>query len=85
MPRLRNLINREVRRTRNIRASIMVQDRTLAECRVMDISHGGAKISTTSPSVVPDRFELAFAEGDQTRSCDVIWRHGKICGVKFAS
>jgi hypothetical protein len=36
-------------------------------------------------SVVPDRFELAFAEGDQTRSCEVIWRHGKICGVKFAS
>jgi hypothetical protein len=85
MPRLRNLIKRQVRRTRNIQASIRIQGRTLAECRVMDISHGGAKISTTSPSVVPDRFELAFAEGDQTRNCDVIWRHGKICGVKFAS
>ena len=85
MPRLRNLINRQVRRTRNIQASIRIQGRTLAEWRVMDISHGGAKISTTSPSVVPDRFELAFAEGDQTRNCEVIWRHGKICGVKFAS
>src|ERR1700675_3821804 len=74
MPRLRNLINREVRRTRNIQASIRVQDRTLTECRVMDNSHGGANISTT---VVPDRFELAFAEGGQTRSCEVIWRHGK--------
>jgi hypothetical protein len=65
MPRLRNLINREVRRTRNIWALIKVKDRTLAECRVMDISHGGAKISTASPSLVPDRFELAFAEGEQ--------------------
>jgi hypothetical protein len=31
------------------------------------------------------KVELAFAEGEQTRSCEVIWRHGKICGVKFAS
>jgi hypothetical protein len=54
MPRLRNLIiNREVRRTRNIQASIMVQDRTLAECRVMDISHGGAKISTSALRLSP--------------------------------
>ena len=84
MPKPINDYEREVRRTRNIQASIKVQDRTLAECRVMDISHGGAKISTTGPSLVPDRFELAFAEGDQIRSCEVIWRHGKICGVKFA-
>jgi hypothetical protein len=50
----------------------------------MDISSGGAKIATTTDSLVPDRFELAFTEGGQTRSCEVIWRHGKIIGVKFA-
>jgi PilZ domain len=84
MPKPINHFKREVRRARHIWASIKVQDRTLAECQVMDISHGGAKISTANPSLVPDRFELAFVEGDQTRSCEVIWRHGKICGVKFA-
>jgi hypothetical protein len=84
MPRLRNLINREVRRTRHISASIKAQNRTLAECDVMDISNGGAKIATSIPSLVPDHFELAFAEGAQTRNCEVIWRHGRICGVKFA-
>jgi hypothetical protein len=38
MPGLRNLISREVRRTRHISASIKAQNRTLAECDVMDIS-----------------------------------------------
>jgi hypothetical protein len=75
-----NHIEREVRRARRIWAWIRVQDRTIAECQVMDISSGGAKIATTTSALVPDRFELAFAEGGQTRSCEVIWRHGRICG-----
>jgi hypothetical protein len=51
----------------------------------MDMSHNGAKIVAATSSLVPDRFELAFAEGGQTRSCEIMWRHGKIFGVKFAS
>lgn len=35
------------------------------------------------PSAVPDRFELAFFQGDQKRSCEVIWRRAKMLGVKF--
>jgi hypothetical protein len=85
MPKPINHIKREVRRARRLWAWIKVQDRTIAECHVMDISNNGAKIATTTPSLVPDRFDLAFAEGGQTRSCEVIWRHGRICGVKFAS
>jgi hypothetical protein len=69
------LIKREVRRARRIWAWI----------RVQNISSGGAKIAKTTSALVPDRFDLAFAEGGQTRSCEVIWRHGRICGVKFAS
>jgi PilZ domain len=51
----------------------------------MDISKGGAKVATTTAAPLPDRFELSFSQGEQNRSCDVIWRHGRICGVKFAS
>jgi len=76
---------REVRRARRLWAWIKVQDRTLAECSVMDISSGGAKIATTTSSLIPDRFELAFAQGGETRGCEVIWRHGRICGIKFVS
>jgi hypothetical protein len=85
MPKPINHIKRDVRRARRLWAWIKVQDRTIAECHVMDMSHNGAKIVAATSSLVPDRFELAFAEGGQTRSCEIMWRHGKIFGVKFAS
>jgi hypothetical protein len=84
MPKPITHIKREVRRARRIWAWIRVQDRTIGECHVMDISKNGAKIVAVTTSLVPDRFELAFAEGGQARNCEVIWRHGKIFGIKFA-
>jgi hypothetical protein len=55
-----------------------------AECEIMDLSHHGAKIVVGQTFAVPDRFELAFVQGDQKRrACEVIWRRGKIFGIKF--
>jgi hypothetical protein len=65
-------------------AWIMLQGRASNECQVMDVSKTGAKIIASTPSTVPDRFQLAFFQGQQARSCEVIWRHGKVLGVKFA-
>jgi hypothetical protein len=75
---------REVRRVRHLSAWITVQGGAARECQVMDISKNGAKIVAEIPSVVPDRFQLAFSQGGQMRSCEVIWRHGRVLGVKFA-
>jgi hypothetical protein len=50
----------------------------------ISISNNGAKIVAATASVVPDRFQLAFFQGGRTRTCEVIWRHGKVLGVKFA-
>jgi PilZ domain len=75
---------REVRRVRHLSAWITVQSRAISECQVMDISSNGAKIVAAMSSSIPDRFQLAFSQGDQTRNCEVIWRHGKVLGVKFA-
>jgi hypothetical protein len=83
MPKPTKYFEREVRRARHLSAWIKVQDRAVAECEVMDISSNGAKIVATMPAGVPDRFQLAFFTGDQTRSCEVIWRHGKVLGIKF--
>jgi PilZ domain len=74
---------REVRRVRHVSAWIKVQDRAMAECRVLDISKDGAKIVAADPSSVPDLFQLAFFHGDKTKCCKVIWRQGKLLGVKF--
>jgi hypothetical protein len=84
MPKPIKHFEREVRRARHLSAWIKVKDRAIAECQVMDISNNGAKIIAAPASAVPDHFQLAFFQGDQTRTCEVIWRHGKVLGVKFA-
>jgi hypothetical protein len=74
---------REVRRSRHLSASINVEGRAHCECQVLDISTHGAKVVAGTPSAVPDRFELAFFEGGQSRVCEVVWRRAKLLGVKF--
>jgi hypothetical protein len=32
--------------------------------------------------MIPSRFELAFAHGER-RPCEVVWRRGRMLGVKF--
>ena len=74
---------REVRRARHVSAWIKVNGHAHSECQVLDISKHGAKVVVEVSSSVPDRFELAFFQGDQKRSCEVIWRRAKMLGVKF--
>ena len=52
----------------------------------MDISQNGAKVMAPVPSEVPARFEIAFFQNSQKRQvCEVVWRRGKMLGVKFPS
>jgi hypothetical protein len=74
---------REVRRACHLSAWIKVVGRAYCECQVPDISTHGAKVIVALPSAVPDRFELAFFQGDQNRVCQVVWRRAKMLGVKF--
>jgi hypothetical protein len=74
---------REVRRARHLSAWINVEDRAHCECQVMDISKHGAKVIAEVLSEVSNRFELAFFPGGQNRVCEVVWRRGKMLGVKF--
>lgn len=83
MPKPTKHIEREVRRARHLSAWIEVQGRASTECRILDVSRNGAKIAVAIPSAVPDRFELAFFQGAQARRCEVVWRHGKVLGIKF--
>ena len=75
---------REVRRARHVSAYIVLNGRADIECQVLDISPHGAKIVTRTPSEVPGGFELAFLQDAQKRrACEVVWRRGKMLGVKF--
>jgi len=73
---------REVRRSRHQSARIALGGIPVAECAILDISKRGAKIVPDGTLVVPPRFELSFVQGDR-RACEVIWRRGRMLGIKF--
>jgi hypothetical protein len=53
-------------------------------CVVQDMSSTGAKITIDDSNVLPARLRLAFARDARTgRDCEVVWRRGKVLGVKF--
>jgi hypothetical protein len=53
-------------------------------CVVQDMSSTGAKITMDNSNVLPARLRLAFARDARTgRDCEVVWRRGKVLGVKF--
>jgi len=46
----------------------------------------GAKVVIEASASVPERFELAFFQSvDQRRVCEVVWRTGKVLGVRFVT
>jgi hypothetical protein len=69
-----------------VSAWIVTAGRADRECRVLDISPAGAKVVVEVSAGIPDSFELAFfRSADQRRLCEVLWRTGKVIGVKFVT
>lgn len=57
---------------------------SLRECRILDISAGGAKLSIARSDRVPSSFNLISSPARREgRKCEVRWRHGSTMGVKF--
>jgi PilZ domain len=53
-------------------------------CTVLDLSSAGAKITVEDPQAVTAKVRLAFSRDARTgRTCQVVWRRGKILGIKF--
>jgi PilZ domain len=53
-------------------------------CVVQDMSTTGAKVTIDDPNVLPARLRLAFSRDARTgRNCEVVWRRGKVLGVRF--
>ncbi|AUC94767.1 PilZ domain-containing protein [Bradyrhizobium sp. SK17] len=82
----RTKVSREPRRQLNNRAAwITVDDgATESACAVVDISPGGAKITTEVAFEVKDRLALTLlADHAKRYPCEVVWRRGKTYGLKF--
>ena len=63
----------------------MINGRADRECSLLDASAASVKVVVQDNSGIPDRFELAYFQADKRLKCEVIWRRGKMLGVKFAS
>ena len=76
---------REVRRSRQLSAWIAFEgDQSGRECRVMDISLHGAKIVADVDTDIGSRLYFTLVPNAQKgKRCEVIWRHGKMLGIKF--
>jgi hypothetical protein len=58
--------------------------RPLGECRMKDISAGGAKLAHSIAGELPDQFLLSLSKnGTVRRQCQVAWRGENQMGVRF--
>ena len=68
------------------KAWIVIDGRADRECSIPDGSPAGGKVVVEDGCRIPDRFELApFQAIEKRRKCEVIWRRGKVLGIKFIS
>jgi hypothetical protein len=62
------------------------QGATKLECFVLDVSPGGAKITTDAEIEVGDRFGLMLVPAHPKRQpCEVVWRRHGTYGIKFVT
>ena len=74
---------REVRRRRRQSAWVKLRGRQI-ECRLTDLSQGGAQIVVDRDTELPDRFAISLVpKVSDKKSCEVIWRKGNVMGLKF--
>ena len=53
-------------------------------CVVEDLSSSGAKITVEDDNTLPAKLRLAFTRDVRGgRPCEVVWRRGRVAGVKF--
>ena len=54
------------------------------ECRIFDVSDGGAKLTCDKADMLLERFVLHYAlTSAQTKACEIVWRRGQTLGIKF--
>ena len=79
-------LKREVRRRRHsIAAWITVEGSFVnRECKLIDVSETGAKLVLDWVTDIPTRFLLKRIPNSADNTvCDVMWRRGRMIGIKF--
>ena len=72
---------REVRRTA-LKSGRIVHKGGSVECKVRNISDGGARLDLGTPQLLPHTFELHVL-GMPVRTCSLRWAKDNLVGVQF--
>jgi hypothetical protein len=79
-------MNNDKRKTRrrSLRRPAWLALGKLHDCKLSDISDGGARIDLEDNAPIPDHFMLLLSNnGAARRACRVVWRSPQQLGVKF--
>jgi hypothetical protein len=75
---------RKVQRLRALKAGSITFNRTgIIDCRVRNMSPGGACLEVPSQLGIPNDFELIISHDKFRRLCHVVWRSATRVGVQF--
>jgi hypothetical protein len=74
------------RNLRHHKVFALAADAQIHECLVTNMSGEGACFLALEPSRFPDDFALLLQkDGGVLRQCRVVWRMGRLVGVRFVS
>jgi PilZ domain len=85
MPRVKRERRGLVRRSRQHLSWITIEnDIRSHECRVLDVSANGAKLLADIVAPIGSKLRLSIVPNAIVRrECEVVWRKGRMVGVKF--
>ena len=77
--------NRRERRMRVLKSARIIFNGgfSVYDCRVRNLSSGGAMIEMPSMLGIPAHFEIAMDSSGKHRPCTVMWRTNTFMGVAF--
>jgi PilZ domain len=86
MPQIRQERRGLVRRSRQHSSWITIEnDIRSHECRVLDVTANGAKLLADIDAPIGSKLRLSIVpHAIVRRECEVVWRKGRMIGVKFA-
>ena len=62
---------------------VILTDSTVIDCRIRDISEGGARLEFGGLTNLPKEFRLLFVSSNTMRPAAVAWQRGASVGIYF--
>jgi hypothetical protein len=74
---------KETRRRTFKAGKIMIDGKSIIDCKVRNLTYRGACLEVGSPVGITDTFELSIPVDNLTRKCRVRWRKSNQIGIFF--